>query len=334
MNKNVPLPAHLMNFILGKWISKSIYAVAELGIADILAEEKLNIDQLAAETNSNSISLYRVMRALASVGIFMETDDKHFENTPISELLKSGVMRVMPLMFHSIWNDVAWMHLVDNLKTGNTAFETAYGVDLTTWLQENPKAAKIFNEANAAKAAETHRAILEKYDFTKTNTISDIGGGNGALMFELLNAYPNIQGVILDLPNVLEAAKVLINKRGLSERCKTEACDFFLDPIPPESDIYLLSNILHDWSDDKCKVIMENCRKAMRSGNKLLIIEMIVPTGNQPSMAKLLDLEMLVMTGGKERTEEEFKSLIESSDLNIERLIHLNEDLYALECTT
>jgi hypothetical protein len=272
------------------------------------------------------------LRALASVGIFSESENKYFENTPMSDLLKSGVMRCMPLMFHSDWNDIAWLHFIDSIKTSNTAFETAYGKQITDWLRENPQATQIFNEANAAKAVGTHRAIINVYDFSEFDTITDIGGGNGALMLELLSAYPEMKGIIIDLPNVIKATKDLIAKREYEDRCQLEACNFFADQITAKSDVFLLSNILHDWPDDKCKMILENCRKAMKPESKLLIIEMIIPPGNQPSMAKLLDLEMLVMTGGKERTEEEFRSLIDSAELNLERLINLNEDLFVLEC--
>ena len=141
-----------------------------------------------------------------------------------------------------------------------------------------------------------------------------------------------MNGIIIDLPNVIKAAKDLIVKRDYEDRCQVIACDFFIEKITAKSDVFLLSNILHDWPDDKCKMILENCRKAMKPASKLLIIEMIIPAGNGPSMAKLLDLEMLVMTGGKERTEEEFRSLIDSAGLNLEKSITLNEDLFVLEC--
>jgi len=302
----LPPPAQLMQFIVGKWISKPIYVAAELGIADILAEGSKSIEELAQISQSHAPSLYRMMRALASVGIFIEIEDKRFELTPMAECLKTGAMRSMALMFNSDWSDKAWGYFMDSVKTGGTAFEKAHGMPVSDWLEENPRAAEVFNEANAVKAVNSHRAIVDVYDFSGIHTLTDVGGGLGVLMAEILIANPLMNGVVADIPSVIQKAREIIRTRGLEDRCEAVECDFFKS-IPTGSDAYLMSNILHDWSDEQCHIILKNCHKAMKPDSKLLIVEMVVPSGNQPSIAKLLDLEMLVTTGGCERTEKEFE---------------------------
>ena len=326
----LPPPAQLMKFIVGKWISKPIYIAAELGIADILAEGSKSIEELAHASQSHAPSLYRMMRALASVGIFFETEDKRFELTPMAECLKKGAMRSVALMFNSDWSDRAWGYFMDSVKTGVTAFEKAHGMPISDWLEKNPLAADVFNEANAVKAANSHRAIVDAYDFSGIDTLTDVGGGLGALMAEILIANPLMKGVVADIPSVIQKARKIIQFRGLEDRCKAVECDFFKE-IPAGSDGYLMSHILHNWSEEQCKIILRNCHKAMKFESKLLVVEMLIPPGNQPSIAKLLDLEMLVTTGGRERTEKEFKSLLESSGFKLSRTIATQESICVIE---
>ena len=331
MNPNeLAPPAQLMNFIVGKWISKPIYVAAELGIADLLARGPKSIEALAQKSGSHAPSLYRVMRALASVGIFFETEGKQFELTPMAEYLKTGEMKSIALLFNSDWSDNAWGYFLDSVRTGDTAFENAYGMPLSDWLEINPGAAEVFNRANAVKAANSHRVIVDAYDFSGISTLTDVGGGVGALMAEILIANPLMEGVVAERPDVIREAEKLISARGIADRCKATACDFFKE-IPAGSDAYLMSNILHDWSDEQCRIILANCRKAMKENSKLLIVEMIIPPGNDPSIAKLLDLEMLVMTGGRERTKKEFKTLLESSGFKYSRTIAANQGVCVIE---
>ncbi len=327
----LPPPAQLMNFIVGKWISKPIYAAAELGIADMLAKGPKSIEELAQITHSHAPSLYRMMRALASVGIFHEIDGKKFELTPIAEYLQTGAMRSIAILFNSDWSDRAWGYFMDSIKTGETAFEKAHGMPVSDWLEQNPKAAGVFNDANAVKAKSSHRAIVDVYDFSGINTLTDVGGGLGALMTEILIANPLMHGIVAEIPSVIQKAGERIRAQGLEDRCKTIECNFFKE-IPAGSDCYLMSHILHDWPADQCKIILNNCHKTMKPGTRLLIVEMIVPPGNQPSIAKLLDLEMLVTTGGCERTENEYKTLLKTSGFKLARIITTKESISIIEC--
>jgi hypothetical protein len=271
-----------------------------------------------------------MMRALASFGIFSETEDKRFKLTPMAEYLKTGAMRSIALMFNSDWSDKAWGYFMGSVKTGGTAFEKAHGMPVSDWLAENPRAAEVFNEANAVKAVNSHRAIVDVYDFSGINTLTDVGGGLGGLMAEILIANPLMNGVVADIPSVIQKARKIIRSRGLEDRCEAVECDFFKE-IPAGSDGYLMSHILHDWSADQCKTILKNCHKAMKPESKLLIVEMVVPSGNQPSIAKLLDLEMLVTTGGCERTEKEFEILLKTSGFKLSRTIDTKESISIIE---
>ncbi|MCK9276065.1 MAG: acetylserotonin O-methyltransferase [Syntrophales bacterium] len=320
----------LMKFIVGKWISKPVYVAAELGIADMLAERPKSIEALAIESGTHADSLYRMMRALASVGIFHETTNRYFELTPMAEWLKRGAMRSIALMFNSDWSDRAWGFFMDSIKTGNIAFQEAYGMPLSDWLEENPQAAAVFNDANAIKAAHAQSVIIDAYDFSGIGTLTDVGGGLGTLMMKILAANPLMKGIVADTFPVIQEAKKLISMKGFEHRCQAVVCDFF-QSIPSGSDAYLMSNILHDWPDERCRAILANCRYAMKKESRLLIIEMIVPPGNEPSVAKLLDLEMLVMTGGRERTEAEFKSLLESSGFKLSRILPAKENVFIIE---
>jgi hypothetical protein len=329
------LPPHeqLMKFIVGKWISKPVYAAAALGIADMLAEGPKSIGELSVESGTHRASLYRMMRALASAGIFSETKDRHFELTPMAECLKKGAMRSVALLFNSGWSDRAWECFMDSVRTGVTAFDKAHGMPLVDWLEQNPHAAAVFNEANAVKAAGSHKAIVGAYDFSGIGTLTDVGGGLGALAAEILAANPLMKATVADTSSVIQETKIIITARGMEDRCRAEECDFF-KAIPPGSDEYLLSNILHDWPDGKCGIILRNVKRAMRRDSRLLVVEMIVPPGNEPSIAKLLDLEMMVMTGGRERTEGEFRDLLESSGFEISRIIPTEENICIIEGTT
>jgi len=271
-----------------------------------------------------------MMRALASVGIFFETEAKLFELTPMAEYLKTGAMRSIALMFNSDWSDKAWGYFLDSIRTGDTAFEKAHGMPVSDWLEINPQAADVFNEANAIKAGSSHRVIVDVYDFSGINTLTDVGGGLGILMAEILIANPLMKGIVVDTPSVIQKTRKILQGRGIEDRCQAVEYDFFKE-IPSGSEAYLMSNILHDWSDEQCKVILTNCHRAMKPESKLLIIEMIIPAGNGPSIAKLLDLEMLVITGGRERTEAEFNNLFVSSGFKLSRLIPTKEGVCIIE---
>jgi hypothetical protein len=229
-----------------------------------------------------------MMRALAGVGIFAETGDRVFANTPLSECLRQGRLKSASLMFHSQWHDKMW----DNLLY----------------------------------------TIVDVYDFTGINTLTDVGGGFGGLMFEILKAYPCMKGIVAELPEVVRHLTEIIKEKNFEDRMSAAACDFFRQ-IPAGSDAYLFSHIIHDWPDDACITILKNCREAMDTNGRLLIVEAVIPPGNTFSIAKLLDLEVLLMGGGRERTVEEFGNLLEHSGFRFSRVIPTRENISVCQTT-
>jgi len=328
--REMPPPAAMMKIILGKWISKPIHVAAELGLADILSEGPKSPSELARLTGTKADLLHRLLRSLAAVGIFAQQDDGRFELTALAECLRTGALRASALMFLSGWHDRAWEHLAESLRTGQCAFELAHGFPAFEWFDNNPEAAKVFNEANAIKAAVSHRAVIQIYDFSTIKRLTDVGGGYGALLAEILLAHPHMTGILADRPSLSKQAEKYLKTRGLAERARVVPCDFF-ESVPEGSEAILLSHILHNWDDEACLALLANCRKAVPPGAKLLALENIIPSGNVFSLAKLMDLEMLVMGGGKERTEDEFRRLFHSAGFRLTRLVPIGDDLFLLE---
>jgi hypothetical protein len=330
MNEDSSIQDQLMRMILSKWISKPIYAAAELGIADLLARKPMSTEELARETRTQADALYRLLRALASVGIFSEGEDRRFRLTPMASLLQSGGLRSTAMSFNAGWNDIAWTHLLEGVRRGGTPFERAFGKSFSDWLEANPEQARLLGQANAARAEQYGQMLCAVYDFSRFPTLTDLGGGNGSLLRRILAANPALLGTLADLPSVLPEAGQTMEAAGLSGRCRLVECDLF-ESVPAGADAYVLANVLHDWPDEKALAILKNCRSAMNPGSTLLIIEMIVPPGNEPSASKLLDLEMLVVTGGRERGEEEFRRLLADARLSLQRVLPVGRELFVLE---
>lgn len=309
----------MMRMITGQWIAKPIYVATELGIADLLADGSMSIDQIAEQCGAREDILRRLLRALACVGVFQETSPDRFGLTPLGECLRSTNMRAVARTLCSDWHDRAWCGLLDGVRTGRPPFDQAMGMPAFDWLAQNPDAAEAFHGANAWKARNSLAAVTTVFDFSPFRRIIDLGGGNGALLLEILERFPGLTGVVADLPAVSESAGREIAARGLEERCAFMPCDFF-ERVPAGGDLYLLSNVLHDWDDEAATRILANCRKAMGSGARLLVIEHLLPVGNEFSVALLLDLEVFVMGGGKERSEAQYRSLLEVAGFTLTRV--------------
>jgi hypothetical protein len=329
MNEPSSPQDQLMRLILSKWVTKPIYVAAELGIADLLASGPMSIEELSRATATRPDGLYRLLRALASVGIFAEVEDSLFGLTPMAALLRSGAFRATACSFNAEWNDRAWMHLLKGLRRGTTPFEEAFGERFSQWLEKRPREARLLGEANAARAGAYSRALCEGYDFSGVASLVDVGGGQGGLLREILLAYPHLSATLADKPSVLAEARSALKAAGVGERVTLTACDFFLG-VPSGGDLYLLANVLHDWPDEEACRILGNCREAMDRSGILLIVEMLVEPGNEPSPVKLLDLEMLVVTGGRERTRGEFEGLLQTSGFSLKRVLPIGQGVFAL----
>lgn len=327
----LPSDHQMMQFILGKWISKPIYVAAKLGIADILTVKDTQINDLAKQTGASPSGLYRMMRALAGVGIFKEIKGRIFSNTPLSECLKENRLKSAALFFESAWHNRLWDELLYSVQSEKSASDKVFGKPIFEWLAGNPEEAEHFHQANAIKASSSHKIIADVYDFEGVRTLMDVGGGYGNLMIEILKVYPHINGIIAELPNMIPKICQFIKINQLESQVKAVECDF-LKTIPGGCDAYLMSHILHDWPDEECITILKNCRKVISKNGKLLIIESIIPSGNEFSIAKLLDLEVLLMGGGRERTVEEFNKLFQNSGFKLSSILPTDESVSIIEC--
>lgn len=316
----------------GYWVSRAIYVAVELGIADLLANGPRSAADLAEATNTHAPSLYRVLRLLASEGVFAETDGSRFGLTPRAAALRkdAGAARFQVLFLGRPASWQAAGNLLDTVRSGETAFERVHGVDFFEYNRQHPNDQLLFDQLMAAQTRPVARAVAGTYDFSSMTSVIDVGGGRGALAIEILLAHPHLSGVIFDQPAVAEDAKEAIAAAGLSERCQGVGGDFFLS-VPDGHDGYLLKYVLHDWDDEQCITILRSCRRAISSRGRLLVVEAIIPPGNEPSFGKTQDINMLINVGGRERTAAQYRSLYESAGFELTRSIPVMGELHIVE---
>ena len=306
----------------GYWHTQAIYVAAKLGIADALAAGPKSADALAAETGTHPRALYRLLRALASLGIFAEDDGCRFTLTPMAECLRSGVpgsVRSLCVM-RGDWQYEAWGQLLHTVRTGEPGFEKVFGQPLFDHLTAHPEKGAIFDDAMTGVHGRETAAMLDAYDFSGFGVLADIGCGNGEVLTSVLNRYPETRGVFFDLPAVIERTRANVEAAGLSARCEVVAGDFFAT-VPAGADAYLLRHIIHDWDDEESVTILRNCRRASAGRGKLLLVEGVVPPGNGPSLSKFFDLAMMVLPGGMERTEAEYRDLLARGGFALRRIV-------------
>jgi hypothetical protein len=305
--------ATLLQMLTGCWISQALYVVATLGIADLLREGPRSHVMLAEATQTHAGALYRILRALASVGVFAEDEERRFTLTPPAELLRSdapGSLRAFAIMLGSREHWRAWEGAMHSAKTGQPAFDHVFGMPLFQYFATHPESASVFDHAMTSRGALENAAILAAYDFAAAHKLVDVGGGQGTLLSSLIAAYPDARGVLFDLPHVIAAVRERAERKGETGRCEYVGGDFFAT-VPSGGDCYLLKKVIHDWGDQQALQILTNCRKAISDTGRLLMIEPVIPPGNDVAFSKLLDLLMLVWNaGGRERTEEEHAALL------------------------
>ena len=314
--------AVLQQLTNGYWATQIIYVAAKLGLADLLNGGPQDIEVLATATETHPPSLYRLMRALTGLGLFKETKPGLFDATPMGRCLVTGgtgALRARAILNGEQWY-TAWGGLLESVRTGDTAFDRLTGTSFFAHLGANPAAAAVFNEAMASSTEAAARAVADAYDFSEARTIVDVGGGTGTFLAGILNAYTQVNGVLFDRPDVVAAGRDVLDRAGVAHRCETAGGDFF-ETVPSGGDIYLLSWVIHDWDDDRSVAILRNCRRAMRSSDRLLLIEQVIPPGNEPSLSKLYDIHMLVLSGGRERREDEYRDLLAMADFGLARII-------------
>lgn len=330
---DVPASVAMLQMISGFWISRAIYVAAKLGIADHLRDGHRTVDELAAATGTHAPSLYRVLRALASVGIFSEDEKRRFALTSLAETLRTDVpdsLRAFATVELGEEHYPAWGELLHTVKTSEIAFDCAFGMPVWKFFEQNPENAKTFNDAMTGFTLAVNDAVLSSYDFSSIKKIVDVGGGHGSLIASILKANPKMRGVLFDAPPVIEGARHRIRDEGIAERCEAVAGDFF-ESVPSGGDAYIVKWIIHDWNDERSVSILKNCHRAMAENGRLLLVEAVVPHGSQPHFSKYMDLNMLVMTGGRERTEDEYRALLEASGFRLRRIIPTESPMSIIE---
>jgi hypothetical protein len=310
----------LLRMIWGIHISRCVYAMAELGIADLLATRPMSSAELAAATDSHEQSLYRVLRALASLGVFKEHEARRFTLTVVGNRLRTGApagMRSWAVFLEALGGVRPFGHILETIKTGRSGREIEFGNNLFEFLAQNPEAAAIFDAAMSERTAAYAPSVADTYDFSDIRTIVDVGGGNGTLLLEILRRHPHLSGLLFEIPTVAARADALLDATDVADRCEVLAGDFFTR-VPENADCYLLANVIHDWTDAQAIEILRNCREAMSNASRVLIIERLIPEDNSDSVPTLLsDINMLVLTGGQERTNAEYAKLLNAAGLNL-----------------
>jgi len=314
------LADQLMQMASGAWVTQMIHVAAELGVADHLITGERPVEELATACGADTDSLFRLLRGLASLGLFQETTPRHFALTPLAELLRSDHPHSMRMVARMVGDEhyLGWADLLHSVRSGEGAFRHRYGMSVFEWYQQNPRRGAIFDGAMDNHSRAQIEALLAAYDFTGIAHLVDIGGGQGRLLKTVLASYPELRGTVFDQPQVVAGAVV---PAELTDRLSLVGGDFFQE-IPAGADAYLLKHIIHDWGDEACLRILGQIRAVMAPGARVLLVEQVIPPGNAPFPGKLLDLNMLVMTeGGRERTPEEYGSLLGRASLNLQRIV-------------
>jgi ubiquinone/menaquinone biosynthesis C-methylase UbiE len=326
-------PPELLNRMLtGYWTTQAIYVAAKLGIADLLKHGPRSAHDLAHATKAQSPSLYRLLRALASIGVFADNGAGRFSLTPLAECLRSdvpGSQHALAIMCGEEHYQ-AFGELLYSVQTGKMAFDKLYGMPVFDFLSKNLEQAKTFDAAMVGVHGRETAAMMDAYDFSGIAVMADIGGGNGSLLAAVLKNYPAMQGILYDQPEVAERAQANLRTAELAHRCKVIGGNFF-ESVPDGADAYLMRHIIHDWDDEKATTILRNVHRVMGDGGRLLVVEGVIPHGNDSSFGKLLDLAMLAIPGGKERTEEEFRRLYEPADFHVTRIVPTKAEVSVIE---
>ena len=317
----IPPGVPLFEMLNGLWLHWMLYVVTERGIADLLADGPRTSVELAHAAEVHEPSLYRLLRALSSFGVFSEESPRRFALTPLSSSLRTGDPSAgRELVLTQQWIGRAAAELPRVIASGETGMQLAFGMPVFEYLTQHPEDSANFNGTMIALASAEQPAVAQAYDFSGVRRLVDVGGGTGTLLATILAPHPLVQGVLFDRPDVVDEARATLAERGVAERCEVVGGDFFVSSLP-NGDAYLMSHVLHDWDDDRCVAILRNCRRSIDPDGRLLIVEMVLTTGDEPDPGKMFDMFMLVVAGGMERTEGQYADLLRDGGFRLTRVV-------------
>jgi hypothetical protein len=331
---NQPPPeAKVMSIIMGERSASAVFALARLGVPDHLESGPKTAEELAALVNAKPDLLRRLMRATEGMGILAQTADGKWVQTPMSDVLRtnsSTSLRYLSSFMADEWHARASALLDETVRTGEPAVERACGMPAFEYFRLNPAAGENFDRAMTGFSSMESPVIAEAYDFSGIQSLTDVGGGQGLFLSTILERYPGLQGTLYELPQVIQSIAGRLNP-NVADRIRLVEGNMF-ESIPPGADAYIMKRITHDWSDTLCGKILSGCRAGIREGGKLIVVDAVVPSGNGFSPAKVMDLTMMMFSaGGKERTEDEFRTLFEASGWKLNRIIPTESQLSILE---
>jgi hypothetical protein len=331
---SITTPMQLLGMTHGLVIHQALYSVATLGVADLLKDGPQTSSELACNLKVDESALYRILRLLASQNVFEETSPRVFANSELSLFLRTGVpgsVRSVLIFRGSEFFFGPFAEILYSIETGRAARAKMYGMEAFEYMKTHPETARVFDDAMTNMSELVGPAIATAYDFGKWGSLMDIGGGNGMLLASILKAHPELRGVLADLPHTLERARQCSLLGGeLASRTTMRPCDFFRE-VPSGCRAYVMKHVIHDWDDEHAQNILANCRRAVPADGALLLVEWVLPEGNAPSAGKFADVVMLLMTGGKERTLEEYRQLLRRAGFRLNQVIPTSPDLSIIE---
>ena len=332
---NAQVRGFLLQLVFGYMASQVIHVAARLGIADLLGAEPTTSDALAEATSTDPSAMYRLLRGLACVGLVDETEPGRFALTDFGTLLRADhpdSVRNLTMLFcgEGVWEN--WGHLLDSVKTGKPVYELLHKQRPFEVMADNPEFSEIFNEAMSEGTRQAAPGIVAAYDFSRSRTLVDVGGGDGTLLAAILSATPGLRGILVDLPTGVATATERLRAAGLEDRCEIVRGDFF-ESVPDGADAYLMKSVIHDWDDDRASLILKNCRRAIAPNGRLLVLESVLPPKvdrSPETLGAILvgDLNMLVSAGGRERTAKEFSALLEEAGFRLNNIVAVPPPAY------
>jgi len=332
--KQFSIQEDMLKMTWGHSLSQAIFAVTQLGIADLLENGPKHCDDLAAETNTNGESLYRLMQILVNVDIFSENQSKYFKLTPLSNcLLSNGAHSLRnTILLQANYSCAVWSNLLYTLRGGESAFEHIYGMSLHQHLRETPESAKTFDLAMTELSMKYNAAVMKAYDFSSIEKIVDVGGGEGSILLMLLQRYPALKGILFEQPDVIERAKKVFEDKGIMARCELVSGDFFEKSMPVGADAYLIKNVLNDWDDKRAISILQNCHHAMKGKGKVLVVQRIL--SDESSLGtRLLDMNRSLMRAStvRLRTEKELAELFKSAGFELTQIVTTESEMSVIQ---